>query len=193
LVQIDVPIAFGVGAVFADAARKQLRSGRAEYYYRTFLLHNLYQIFFFSWIPIYFLLNYFGWETTHMWWHADSVTAYPCYIPIFIVVFFGAANIGFLLGYRLVKAGRDLANRIVYLGILAYSGVWIFAQTNSTFYLGTYSQWMDKQAPIFYQDRTFLTMLIVTLLVFGAGLVAFALALLREGRHVDIPPARVAA
>ena len=38
------------------------------------LKNNIFQIFFFSWIPVYFMLNYFGWETTHMWWYADGVT-----------------------------------------------------------------------------------------------------------------------
>lgn len=72
MVQIDVPVAFAIGSLFADAASRQLQSGQPTAYDRTLALNNLFHIFFFSWIPIYFLLNYFGWETTHMWWHADS-------------------------------------------------------------------------------------------------------------------------
>lgn len=185
MVQIDVPVAFGIGSLFADAASRQLRLGRAEYYYRAFAKNNICQAFFFSWIPVYFLLNYFGWETTHMWWHADSVAAYPFYVPIFLVVFFGAVNLGFIAGARLVQQGRLWANRAIYLGILAYSTVWIFAQVNSTFKLGSYAQWKAGAAPWFYEDRTFLWMLIFTLVVWVVALAAFALQLRAEGEHLD--------
>ena len=127
MVQIDVPVAFGIGSFFADAANRQLASGRAEYYYRTFAANNIFQIFFFSWIPVYFIANYFGWETTHMWWTADSAAAYPLFIPIFMVLFFGMANLGFLLGAWLVRKGRLGINRAVYLAVLIYAGLWVFA------------------------------------------------------------------
>ena len=42
MVQIDVPVAFGIGSFFADAANRQLASGRAEYYYRTFAANNIF-------------------------------------------------------------------------------------------------------------------------------------------------------
>lgn len=185
MVQIDVPVAFAIGSFFADAAHKQLQTGRPEYYYRALWINNVYQIFFFSWIPVYFLLNYFGWETTHMWWHADSVTAYPYYVPIFLVVFFLAAEGGFILGNRLIRQGRLNANRAVYIGILVYSAVWIFGQTHTTFRLGTYAEWNAGKAPWFYEDATFLFMLILTLVVWGAGLVYFYSLLRREGMHLD--------
>jgi hypothetical protein len=186
MVQIDVPIAMGIGTLFADAAHRQLQTGRAEHYFRAFAANNVFQIFFFSWIPVYFLMNYFGWETTHMWWHADSIAAYPYYMPIFLVVFFAAANVGFILGYRLVRSGRLWANRAIYLGILAYSGIWILAQVNRTFKLGTYSEWTAGQAPWFYQDRTFLWMLVFTIVVWAGALAVFALRLRAEGRHLDV-------
>ena len=173
MVQIDVPVAFGIGSLFAEAAGRQLRTGRAEPFYRALASNNLYQIFFFSWIPVYFMLNYFGWETTHMWWTADSVAAYPFFVPVFLIVFFGAANGGFLLGSRLVRAGRLRANRAVYLGILLYSAVWILAQPGSTMRLGTYAEWHAGTAPWFWEDTTFLVMLVLTLVVWGIGLVWF--------------------
>lgn len=185
MVQVDVPIAFGVGSLFAEAARRQLLWGRAEYYYRAALKNNLYQAFFFSWIPVYFLANYFGWETTHMWWHADSVAAYPFYLPVFLLVFFGAANLGFILGARLVVAHRPWANRALYLGTLAYSGVWIFAQYQRTFKLGSYREWAEGRAPWFWEDLTFVAMLAFTLVVWGVALVAFCLSLYNEGKHLD--------
>lgn len=185
MVQIDVPVAFGIGSLFADAARRQLATGRPEYYYRTFCKNNIYQMFFFSWIPVYFIMNYFGWETTHMWWHADSVAAYPYFVPIFLVVFFLAANGGFILGNYLVKSGRVVANRIVWLAILVFSAIWILAQTNSTMKLGTYREWEAGMAPWFWEDRTFVFMLIFTLVVWGVALFVFFRKLSNEGRHLD--------
>lgn len=184
MVQIDVPVAFGVGSFIADAAYRQLQSGGPEHYYRALALNNIYQIFFFSWIPVFFLIHYFGWETTHMWWHADSVTAYPYFVPIFMVVFFLAANAGFLVGSRLVRQGRVMANRLIYIGILVYSGIWIFAQTGSTFRLGTYAEWKAGIAPSIYEDRVFFTVLVFTLLVWGGGLAAFFVTLRREGKQL---------
>jgi len=185
MVQVDVPAAFAVGGLLADAAAKQLQTGRAEYYYRAFLKNNVFQIFFFSWIPVYFLLNYFGWETTHMWWHADSVDAYPYFVPIFMVIFFLAANAGFLLGVKLVKARRVLANRLVILGTFAFCGIWILGQTGRTLRLGSYAEWKAGTAPLFYEDGTFLFMLLFTLVVWVVAAALFYLSLRAEGRHLD--------
>jgi hypothetical protein len=184
MVQIDVPVAFGIGSFLADAAHQQLQTGQREHYYHALLLNNIYQIFFFSWIPVYFMLNYFGWETTHMWWHADSIVAYPYYVPIFLIIFFLAGNAGFLLGTRLVRNDRVAANRIVYLVVLAYSAVWILAQTGSTFRLGSYAEWKAGTAPWFYQDGTFLFMLIFTVLLWLVALIAFYLKLRNQGKQL---------
>jgi hypothetical protein len=66
MAQVDVPAAFAIGSVLADAARQDLRQGRAEHHLRALLATNLFNIFLFSWISVYFLVNYFGWGTTHM-------------------------------------------------------------------------------------------------------------------------------
>jgi hypothetical protein len=185
MVQVDVPVAFAIGTMFADAAHRQLQTGRAEYYYEILLKNNIYQIFFFSWIPVYFMLNYFGWETTHMWWYADGVSAYPFFVPVFLLVFFGAANAGFLVGHQLITSGKPLANRVIYIAIFLFSGAWIFGQTDSTFRLGTYAQWQAGHAPWFYEDWTFLTMLILTLLIWGIALILFLRHLIREGKGLE--------
>ena len=185
MVQIDVPIAFGVGSFFADAASKQLIEGGRGSCCRTALANNIFQIFFFSWIPVYFVLNYFGWETTHMWWDADSVTAYPYFVPILIVVFFAAANLGFLLGWSLVVRRRLWTNRVVYLAVGLYALTWVFGQTSRTFHLGNHTQWEQGIRPYFYQDHTFLGMFIFTMIVWIAGLAGFGLRLWREGRSLD--------
>jgi hypothetical protein len=130
-------------------------------------------------------MNYFGWETTHMWWTADSIAAYPYYVPIFMLVFFAAANTGFLLGKRLVTRGHLVWNRVVYLGIVVYAGIWIFAQTPRTFRLGNHTQFKQGTSPLFYQDCTFVAMLVFSLVVWVVGLAVFSLGLWREGKHLD--------
>ena len=155
MAQIDVPAAFAIGSFLADAAHRQIEAGRKDLCYRALVKNNMFQIFFFSWIPVYFIANYFGWETTYLWWHADSVSAYPLFLPIFLVVFFAAGNCGFLLGSRLIAARRVMANRIVYLAIVLFSAIWVFGQTGRTFKVGTYSQFKAGTAEMFWDDRTF--------------------------------------
>ncbi|HZP02007.1 MAG TPA: hypothetical protein VFD30_17110 [Terriglobia bacterium] len=185
MVQIDVPAAFAVGGFLADAARTQIQAGNAEYTCRAGSKNCIFQIFFFSWIPVYFILNYFGWETTYMWWTEDSVTAYPFFVPVFLVIFFLAGLGGFFVGKKLVTRGRLLANRIIYLGITLFSLIWVFGQTGRTFRAGTYSQWKAQQAPLFYQDHTFLAMFIISMVVWLAGVFGFYINLRREGARLS--------
>src|SRR3954447_2095571 len=133
MIQIDIPIAVATGSLIADAAQRQIRYGRAEYYFRAQWKNMLFQIFGLGWIPPYFLANYFGWETTHMWWTEDSIAAYRLFWPIFFVLFFAAGMGGFEIGRRLIAAGRIGLNRVLYVGILLYILVWVFAQPSRTF------------------------------------------------------------
>jgi len=188
MVQIDIPLAIAAGSVFADAAQRQLRLGRADFYFNALWKNSLFQIVGFSWIPIYYLTQYFGWETTHMWWHADSVLAYPLYLPIFVLLFFAAGNLGFILSSSLVAHGHIWLNRLVYLGIGIYVAIWTFSQPYRTFRLGTYVEWVEGQAPWFWQDRTFVRMSILSGVVWLGGILITAVSLWREGNHLDIPP-----
>ena len=185
MVQIDVPVAFALGNLFADVAKKQLQSEEPRYYYKTFGSYLIYQIFFFSWIPVYFILNYFGWETTHMWWKQASVVSYPFFVPIFIVIFFLAAIFGFKSGTCLVRKGRVWTNRLVYLGIGLFSGIWIFAQPQSTFKLGSYEEWKNGTAPWFYEDKVFLFMFIFSILVWAMALALFLFKLCGESKRME--------
>jgi len=186
MVQIDVPVAFGVSCFFADMARRQLKLGRAEYHFHTFSCMAIFQAFFFSWIPLYFLMNFFGWETTHMWWHAPSVTAYPYYVPLFVLLFWFAAVVGFVVGTRLVRKGYERVNRGIWIAILIYCGIWIFGQPGRSMRLGSYVEWKSGTAPWFYEDTTFLTMFIISMVVWIVGIVYFAVVLRRQGRHLEV-------
>lgn len=181
MVQIDVPAAFAVGSFLADAARRQIEAGQKDLYYRALVKNNIFQIFFFSWIPVYFIANYLGWETTYFWWHADSVSAYPLFLPIFLVVFFAAGNCGFLIGSRLIAAQRAMANRIMYLAITVFSLIWVFGQTGRTFKVGTYSQFQAGKAQMFWENSAFFTAFIVVMVVWIVGVIGFFLNLRREG------------
>jgi len=184
MVQIDIPAAFGASCFLADMANRQLRLGRAEYYFHTFACTAVFQAFCFSWIPLYFLVNFFGWETTHMWWHADSVTAYPFFIPVFVLIFWLAAGLGFLTGTRLARKGRIWTNRGIWMGLGLYCLLWIFVQPDRSMRLGTYAEWEAGAAPWFYENTTFLTMFIISMVVWLAGIVYFATVLRGYGRHL---------
>ncbi len=188
MIQLDVPIAFALGQIFADAAKKQLLTGKPEYYLSALLKNNLYHIFFFSWIPVYFLANYFGWETTHMWWHKDSVLAYPFFLPLFLVVFFFAANSGFCLSTLLLRKGMLFWVRASYVGIFIYTFVWVFGLWNRTTYLGSYNEWAQGTAKRVWDTsggETFIYMLAFTLVIWFVPLILFIKNLHSEGKHLD--------
>jgi hypothetical protein len=181
MVQIDVPAAFAVGSFFADAASKQLQTGDHNRVYQVAWKNNIFQIFFFLWIPIYFIMNFFGWETTYRWWEGDSVTAYPSFLPLFVIIFFAAANAGFFLGNWFVSRRKLIANRCVYLGITLYCLIWIFGQTDRTLQVGTFSQWAANKSVMFYDDSAFLKAFTIVMVVWISGVVGFGLNLRKAG------------
>lgn len=183
MVQIDVPMALAVGSFIADAARRQLQRGGPQFYYDTLAKNNLCQIFLFSWIYVYFIMNDFGWETTYRWWTKDSVNAYPFFVPVFLLVFFAAGNLGFVIGNFLVKSGRVKANRAIYIGILIFSAIWILSQMERILRVGTYSQWSQGQAVWFYEDHMFFFMLVFAALLAGIGMFLLYRHLRSEGQR----------
>ncbi|MGE5717533.1 MAG: hypothetical protein ACM369_12865, partial [Acidobacteriota bacterium] len=92
MVQIDIPVAFALGGLHADAARAQLSTGGSEHVWRTVVRDLLFFGVFASWLPIQLLVRHFGFETSHMWWHEDSVLAYPLFIPAFMTLYL-ASNV----------------------------------------------------------------------------------------------------
>lgn len=187
MVQIDIPIAFALGQIFADAARKQLLTGRPEYYFSALAKNNLFHIFFFSWIPVYFLVNYFGWETTHMWWRKDVVTDYPFFLPVFLIAFFFSANSGFWLSTFLIRKGKFLFVRASYAGIFLYSFLWVFGLWKRTSYLGSYKEWAQGTAKRAWDTsggEPFLYMLFFSIILWFAALVFFIIILRAEGKNL---------
>ena len=186
MVQIDVPIVFGLGCLFADAARDRLRSSdpplRREAFYRGLSATLVFLSLFVVWLPVHLLVEHFGFETSHMWWHADSVDAYPLFLPIFLGVFFLTGIAGYGLGARLVRAGRIGLNRGVFAAMVVFSLAWVFGQPSRTLVLGTYREWAAGAAPPLSSDPTLLPLLGVSALVFHAALVWFYVVVRRATR-----------
>jgi hypothetical protein len=187
MIQVDVPLAAAMASAAAGAARAQLRAGTREEYLHAWLATNLFLMFGFSWIPLFFLVKYFGWETTHMWWTSPRVTDHPWVIPSSLVLLFAFGNAGFLLGARLVRAGRDVANRVFYLGVLAASFAWMIGFYPRTLKLGTADSW--QTAPWCYEDPAFVTAWALTSLVWFGTFGALLVYLSRRGRHAARPHA----
>jgi len=179
MIQVDVPMAFAIGSLFAGAARQQIQTGLSQ---RAHLQANLYHLFFFTWVPIYFTVNYFGWETSHMWWQADSVDAYPLFLPVFLIVLAAALNGGFLTGRWLLQRRLVAANRAVYVSLIVWAVGWVSIMREHTFRLGTYREFHAGQAMSIADDRRFVIMFTVTILLWVGALLWFLRRLVQEDR-----------
>jgi hypothetical protein len=182
MVQIDVPIAFAVGQMLADAASLQLKTGKAELYYLTMAYTNIFTALFFAPIPVYFLIDYFAWETTYMV-DPDRVTRFFVPTVLFIVIL--AANLGFWLSNALIQKGRDGVGRMIYALIWVYSFAWILGNWPRSTRIGTYAQYhmaRDTMARAWEVSKDpFLFILIVSLVIFAVPLVLFMRSLRRRG------------
>jgi hypothetical protein len=180
MIQVDVPLAAAMGAAAAGAARVQLSEGGRDGHLRAWLDTNLFLMFGFSWIPIYFLINYFGWETTHMWW-TSGISDYPWFVPAAMLLLFAFGNVGFLLGARWVRQGRHVVNRLFYLGVLGACLAWMIGFYPRTLKLGAPGQW--ESAPWCYEDPTFVTAWAWTTIVWFGTYGALIARFIRQGRQ----------
>jgi hypothetical protein len=182
MIQVDVPLAAAMASAAAAAARTQLRSGTRADYLHAWLATNLFLTFGFGWIPIYFLIAYFGWETTHMWWTSPDVTDYPAMIPASMVLLAAFGNGGFLLGARWVRDGRDGINRLFYGGVLVACITWMVWFYPRTLKLGSATTW--PTAAWCYEDPAFVAAWALTTAVWFASYGLLIAWLRRAGRHV---------
>lgn len=187
MVQIDVPLAFGIGGLFASASHRQLQR-QPDDSHRVWLEANLYYVFFYSWPPVYLLETYFGWQTSHMWWHADTLSDVPWLAPALIVATGAALNAGFLTSRRLVRAGRVGTSRIISIATIVFAVAWILATGDRTSRLGTYSEWLAGRAPRAVDDPHFVRTLGVFLGIAFGTLVVMLVRLRLAGRRADLAP-----
>ena len=186
MVQIDVPVAFGIGTLFADAAYRQLQTGQALPFYRTLVLNEYLPAFFFVGSPSILCSTISAGRRPTC--GGTRTLSRPIHsTPPSSSWSFSQQPTGDFYGESVGQAGAPghQPSRVL-LRMLIYSAVWILAQTNSTFRLGTYAEWKRGEAPWFYQDPTFLAMLIFTLLVWGAGLAIFFVRLRRGGNEMSV-------
>lgn len=185
MVQIDIPVAFALGSLHADAARAQLATGRSAPLWRTLARDLLFFGFFASWLPIQLLVRHFGFETSHMWWHEDSVLAYPLFIPAFVILYFASNVAGFAAGVALVRAGRVTLNRLAIAACLLFATGWVFLQKERTLVLGTYGEWKAGPAPPISSDPGLVRLLVIFGVVFTVALVIAYRRIRREGVALD--------
>ena len=183
MVQIDIPVAFGTGSLFAAAVERGLRSEQHAYFYQRALSASLvFQLLLVVWLPVYLLINHFGFQTSHMWWRAGSITEYPWFLPVFLVVYFMANIAGFHLGARLVRGGFTRAPWLLFAGGFAFFGAWMAVQPYRTLTLGTYAEWEARAARWIWTDPGFVGLLMAAMVIFFVALHIVFRALEREAR-----------
>ncbi|MCS7143919.1 MAG: hypothetical protein NZ879_02735 [Archaeoglobaceae archaeon] len=119
MLQVDVFWVYGIGAMFATAAAKQLKSSKSmlETKYFSALLIYLSLIF----VPeaIWLTWSFPHWETMHVY---SKLTDIPTAVVVtFVILDFLIAMIGFWVAYKLIMAGREyLAHVQWFIGYLAF-------------------------------------------------------------------------
>jgi hypothetical protein len=192
MVQIDIPIAFALGGLHADAARAQLATGRSEHVWRTLARDLLFFGVFASWLPLQLLVRHFGFETSHMWWHEDSALAYPLFIPAFMTLYLASNVAGLAAGVAFVRAGRVSLNRFVIAACLLFATGWVFLQKDRTLVLGTYGEWKAGTAPLISSDPGLVQLLVIFGVVFTVALVVAYRRIRREGAALEAAAPRAA-
>jgi hypothetical protein len=186
MIQIDVPIAFGMGGLFAGAAHEQLQRREPAEDTRVQLHANLYFVFVFCWPPIYLVERWFGWETAHLWWHGDTASAHPWLIPGFILGAAAALNGGLVFGRWLVRARLVNMCRIISIGAIVASFALMASMGDRVTRLGTYREWEAGIAPPTASDPAFgPTLDAIASWIFGV-LILWLLWLRRDGRRAHL-------
>jgi hypothetical protein len=173
MVQIDVPMAFGLGALFAGAAREKIQAGDKKAYYRALARSLVFQIVFVFWLPLYLLVTQFGFQTTHMWWKGDSLLDYPALLPGFFLVYFLAHLGGFRFGVALARRGQGHRAIWAYVAAWAVFIGWVALQPNRSLHLGSYQEYKAGVAPWIWQQPSVLVVIGLALVVFNIVLVWF--------------------
>jgi hypothetical protein len=177
MIQIDLPMAAGMGSFFAAAASRQLKGGSRLQYYRILTINLLFQIMFILWLPIYLFVAAFGWETSHMWFHKDSLADYPALLPLFVLAYVVLNVAGYHYGTILVRRGETRKAWMIFYAACAFFVGWIALQPHRTLRLGTYQEWLAGGTPYVWQDKA-----LFAVVMFGA--ISFNIALIVVYRYL---------
>jgi hypothetical protein len=186
MLAIDVPISALAGFVLAEAGKRMLRSeDRSRWsFMRTTVL--LYSLFFITPIPFYFFLGWPAWETNFLWRWPDQILDSPVRAAgvafgVFIMTV-GPAYAAFELGRWLIRQGREIYVRGLYIAMAILVGVTIWATRDITFNIAsTYARY---EAGEFYPFRShpFFTGWLIVTIYFWGSLAVFYFWLRRKGR-----------
>jgi len=185
MIQVDLPVALGVGSLMAHAAQRQIASRQPAAINRAFAKVLIFHSVAFMWPPMYLLVFYFGFETSHMWWHGDSVLAYPWLLPAFFLALFAANVVGFGIGARFVTAGRATWALLLWVAMVAFTIGWIFLLPDRTMTLGTYRDWQAGVAPPGSSDPSFMTFVTVVMVGYSDGALLVYRSLRRDGAKLS--------
>jgi uncharacterized membrane protein YfcA len=184
MIQVDLPVAFGSGTLLAAALEHHTSARAWPYLYQRALAKNLiFQALFALWLPVYLLVNYFGFQTSHMFWHGESLTDYPALLPVFLILYFLANIAGFSTGAWLVLHGRARLARLIFVAAFTYFALWMALQPYRTLSLGTFDEWRAGSAPWIWTDSWFMGVLAAGALVFFVGITVIYRSLEREARQ----------
>jgi hypothetical protein len=175
-------MALGVGSLMAHAARRQITSKQTGEVSRAFAKVLIFHSVAFMWPPIYLLVFYFGFETSHMWFHGDSVADYPWLLPTFFLALFASNVAGFALGSRFVRQGTPRNALILFGACVLFTCGWILALPDRTMTLGTYSDWAAGTAPAASSDPAFMAFVSVVMVGYTAGAWMVVRSLEKDGQ-----------
>jgi hypothetical protein len=185
MVQVDIPFAFGVGSLFAAAVQPAVSTGRLWCMRQRALAANLvFQVVFAIWLPVYLLVAHFGFQTSHMWWHGESLLEYPWLLPGFVLLYFSANLAGFAVGAWLTTTGRASIARAIFWLSLVFFGGWMAVQPARTLTIGTYQQWAAGQAPWMWSDVGLAWLLAISFFVIFGVLYVMYRRVLRDAATI---------
>jgi hypothetical protein len=185
MIQVDLPVAFGSGTLLAAALEHHTSERTWPYLYQRGLAKNLiFQTLFALWLPVYLLVNYFGFQTSHMFWHGESLTDYPALLPVFLILYFATNIAGFHAGAWLVLRGRARLARLIFVAAFTYFALWIALQPGRTLTLGTFAEWEAGTARWIWTSTWFMGVLAIGALVFFVGMTAMYRSLKQEASEI---------
>ncbi|MET1124240.1 MAG: hypothetical protein ABWW66_03115 [Archaeoglobaceae archaeon] len=111
MLQVDILWVYGIGAMFATAAAKQIKSRGDFGIYMAALMIYISTIF----VPeaIWLLWSFPSWETMHVWQSLDAIPT--AYAALFIAGDALLALIGFIVAAKLILSGREYLAHIQWI------------------------------------------------------------------------------
>ena len=192
VVPTDIQFSFVAAAIFTDLGRSyilvehQKSPECSRVAYGKFRLRALiFPILFLIPAAIISLLAWPGWESQYWSLRMEQTLGNALNasaIGIFLVLMPLAAFLGNWLGFRWVIRGHIRLLRLVYLAVLAITGLIVYIQWPAPIRLGTVSQFQSDPGslPFIWQDNTFFITFVVLLVYCALPLIVLFFRIRRE-------------